>query len=83
MSKQPNEGTAEMTLLVTGYTSKKKLKAAVGQPLKYVETSLFGPEYKADGSFLVAHLPALGHNRKGREFFARVIMKDGKISKVE
>ena len=72
-----------MTLLVTGYASKKELKAAVGQPLKYIETSTFGEEYKADGSFSVAHRPALGHNRNGREFFARVTMKGGKISKVE
>lgn len=72
-----------MTLLVTGYASKKELKAAVGEKLKYIETSMFGEEYKADGSFLVAHLPALGHNRDGREFFAIVTMKNGLIAKVE
>lgn len=72
-----------MTLLVTAYASKKELKAAVGQPLRYIETSMFGEEYKADGEFSVAHRPALGHNRSGREFFARVTMKNGLISKVE
>ena len=72
-----------MTLLVTGYASKKELKAAVGEKLKYIETSMFGEEYKADGSFSVAHHPSLGYNREGCEFFARVTMKDGKILKVE
>lgn len=72
-----------MTLLLTGYASKKELKAAVGQPLKYEETSMFGAEYKDNGSFSAAHRPALGRNRNGREFFATVTMKDGIISKVE
>lgn len=72
-----------MTILVTGYKSKKELKAAVGHPLKYMETSLFGPEYKSDGEFTVAHRPALGVNPNGREFFARVTMKEGKIAKVD
>lgn len=71
-----------MTILVTGYASKKELKAAIGKPLKYIETSAFGPEFKADGTFTVAHRPALGINPKGREFFARVTMKNGLIHKV-
>lgn len=72
-----------MALLVTGYASKKELKASIGSPLKYEETSMFGAEYKADGHFAVAHRPALGRNRNGREFFATVTMVGGKISKVE
>lgn len=72
-----------MTLLVTGYASKKELKAAVGKPLKYIKTSRFGEKYKANGSFWVAPRPALGHDHNGREFSARVTMKNGKISKVE
>lgn len=72
-----------MTILVTGYKSKKELKAAIGQGLKYMETSLFGPEYRPDGEFSVAHYPAFGVNPNGREFFARVTMKGGKIAKVE
>ena len=46
-----------MTMLVTGYSSKKELKASVGKPLAYEETSMFGPEYKSTGSFVVAHRP--------------------------
>lgn len=71
-----------MTLLVTGYASKKELKAAVGQKLIYVETSMFGKEFKADGKFAVAHRPSLGHKSDGREFFAEVTTENGLISKV-
>jgi hypothetical protein len=72
-------------MLVTGYRSKKDLKAAVGKPLIYAETSVFGPEYKANGSFTVAHRPSLPQCARvgGREFFAQVTMKDGLIVKVE
>lgn len=28
------------------YKTKKDLKAAIGQPLRFIETSAFGPEYK-------------------------------------
>lgn len=69
-------------MLVTGYKSKKELKAAVGEPLKYQETSMFGPEYKADGEFTVAHRPAVT-GLPGREFFATVTMQNGRIAKVK
>ena len=71
-----------MTILVTGYKSKKELKAAIGQPLQYEETSFFGPEYKDDGRFSVAHRPLIT-KKPGREFFAMVTMIAGKIAKVE
>jgi hypothetical protein len=69
-------------MLVTGYTSKKELKAAIGMPLKYRETSMFGSEFTPNGSFAVAHRPAVT-GLPGREFFARVTMRDGRIAKVE
>jgi hypothetical protein len=69
-----------MTMLAL-YPSKKDLKAAVGQPLKFQETSMFGPEYLANGTFVVAGRPHLSSIVK-REFFAKVTMKDGKIAKV-
>ena len=69
-----------MTLLVTGYKSKKELKAAIGERLKYSETSMFGPEYKVTGSFVVARRPHLLGG--GREFFAAVKMRDGLIERV-
>lgn len=69
-------------LLLTGYTSKKALKAAIGEPLFYQETSMFGPEYRDNGTFVAAHRPsitAIG----GREFFASITMENGLIAKVE
>ncbi len=68
-------------ILVTGYASKKDLKACKGAPLAYEETSMFGPEYKRNGSFTVANRPHL--TGIGREFFAMVTMEDGKIAHVE
>lgn len=68
-----------MTLLVN-YSTKKELKESIGNPLKYTETSMFGPEYKADGVLTVAHRPQI--QGYGREFFAQVTMKAGLIAKV-
>ena len=70
-----------MTMLVTGYKSKKELKAAIGRPLQSRETSIFGTEYRSNGSFVVARRPHLLGG--GREFFAQVTMRDGLIAKVE
>lgn len=68
-------------MMIVHYASKKDLKAAVGQQLKYSETSMFGPEYKDNGSFCVARRPHLQGG--GKEFFAEVTMKDGLIAKVK
>ena len=68
-----------MTMVVR-YESKKKLKEAVGQRLRYIETSMFGPEYKDNGVLTVANRPHI--TGMGREFFAQVTMKDGLIQKV-
>ena len=68
-----------MTMLVH-YDSKKALKASTGQRLRYTETSMFGDEYRANGWLTVAHRPHM--TGRGREFFARVEMKDGRIVKV-
>ena len=70
-----------MTMTVNTYASKKDLKASVGAALRYEETSLFGAEYKPDGVLTVARRPHLAGG--GREFFARVHMADGLITKVE
>ena len=68
-----------MTLVVR-YPSKKELKSKVGEPLKYTETSLFGPEYRPDGMLTVANRPHI--TGMGREFFANVYMENGLIKKV-
>ena len=69
-----------MTLIVA-YPSKKELKANIGQPLRYIETSAFGPEYLPNGFLTVANRPHI--TRLGREFFANVTMRDGLIEKVQ
>lgn len=53
---------------------------ATGEPLKYTETSMFGDEYRENGSFVVARRPHLQGG--GREFFAEVTMQDGLIKSV-
>lgn len=68
-----------MTLVVK-YPSKKALKENIGQRLRYIETSLFGPEYKPDGVLTVANRPHI--TGQGREFFANVTMANGLIVKV-
>ena len=68
-------------ILLRGYKSKKELKAAIGQPLRFEETSFFGQEYKADGSFVAAHRPIIS-KLEGREFFAEITTAGGKIAKV-
>lgn len=60
------------------YKTKKDLKAAIGQPLRYEETSLFGAEYRDNGTFCV-----VGPSPRERKWFAEVTMVDGKISKVK
>ena len=62
------------------YPSKKELKTCVGEYLKYEETSMFGPEYKATGSITGTNRPHL--TGMGREFFANVVMRDNRIVSV-
>ena len=69
-----------MTLVVK-YLSKKVLKESIGQRLKYIETSMFGPEYRDDGFLTVANRPHI--TGLGREFFANVIMESGLIKSVK
>jgi hypothetical protein len=70
-----------MTMIVH-YQTKKDLKAAVGQPLKYTETSIFGEEYRSTGTFAVARRPHLKVAAGNSKRFASVTMKDGLIYKV-
>lgn len=65
-------------MMGASYKSKKDLKAAIGQELRFVETSAFGQEFKADGTFCVVG-PCAYTNRK---WYASVTMAGGKISKV-
>lgn len=68
-------------MLIFKYKSKKELKENVGQRLIYIETSLFGEEYKPNGLLVGANRPHI--TNMGREFFANVLMKDGIITQVK
>ena len=67
--------------LVVNYNTKKELQEAVGTPLRYTETSVFGPEYSADGMLTVAGRPHITGMK--REFFAQVKMQAGIIEAVK
>ena len=67
--------------MIAEYPSKKELKNNIGKRLKYIETSLFGPEYKSNGVIVVANRPHI--TGLGREFFAKVTMENDLIKKVE
>ena len=64
-------------MMGASYKTKKELKAAIGQALKYEETSFFGAEYRSTGTFCV-----VGPSPNVRKWFAEVTMKDDKIVKV-
>lgn len=67
-------------MLIFDYPTKASLKASLGKPLRYRETSIFGAEYRRDGKLTGCNRPHLtGHKR---EFFAAVTMRDGLIEKV-
>lgn len=68
-------------MIIFNYTSKKELKEHIGQQLDYIETSLFGTEYIANGVLTGANRPHI--TGKGREFFANVTMQDGLIKAVK
>jgi hypothetical protein len=71
---QSNE---ERKMMAAPYKTKKALKEAIGQPLRHIETSLFGAEYRANGTFCV-----VGPGPYERKWFASVTMVDDKIAKV-
>jgi hypothetical protein len=69
-----------MTLVVK-YPSKKALKESIGKPLRFIETSLFEPEYRPNGFLTAANRPHI--TGLGKEFFANVTMANGLIEKVK
>lgn len=68
-------------MLVFDYPSKKVLKESIGKPLRYIETSIFGAEYRENGTLAGANRPYI--TGKGREFFANVTMENGLIKAVK
>ena len=67
-------------MLIADYASKKECKENVGKPLKYIETSLFGAEYRPNGVLVVANRPHI--TKKGREWFGQITMENGLIKTV-
>ena len=65
-------------MLVATYPTKKALKSQIGRPLNYIETSLFGAEFKVDGKFCV-----VGPEPYVRKWYAEITMRDGLIQKVK
>lgn len=65
-------------MMGASYKTKKALKESIGQRLKYVETSMFGQEYKSNGTFCVVG-PCAYTNRK---WYAQVTMENDLIKKV-
>lgn len=59
------------------YKTKKALKAAVGEELRYRETSAFGSEYRENGVVTV-----VGPTAYDRKWFARVTLAGGRIVRV-
>jgi len=62
-----------------GYKTKKELKESIGKRLQYVETSMFGTEYRDTGVMTVVGPDAY----KDRKWYATVETKDGIIVKVK
>ena len=61
-----------------GYKTKKELKQYIGCPLRYIETSLFGLEFKPNGDNVI-----VGPSPYERKWYATVTCKDGIIVKVK
>ncbi len=60
------------------YKTKKLLKAAVGEKLRYEETSMFGAEYSPD----MSGVAMVGPSPLQRKWYAQVWLTDGIITKV-
>jgi len=76
-------------MIIVNYKSKKDLKENIGQKLDYTETSMFGLEYKTNGTFSACNRPSINSvliNRgilRAKEFFTTITIKDDLIFKVE
>ncbi|MAH50751.1 hypothetical protein CMI37_33340 [Candidatus Pacearchaeota archaeon] len=65
-------------MMAASYPTKKNMREHIGQPLRYVETSLFGEEYHGDGVYAV-----VGPAPYVRKWYAQVTVKNGVIAKVK
>jgi len=65
-------------MLGARYQTKKALKESIGKSLRYIETSMFGAEYKENGTFAVVGPDPYTK----RSWYATVVMENGLIKKV-
>jgi hypothetical protein len=65
-------------MLVANYKSKKELRESVGKRLRFIETSMFAPEYQGTGKFAV-----VGPSAYNRKWYAEVKMENDLIKSVK
>tara|TARA_R110000803_G_scaffold85884_1_gene152294 strand:- start:738 stop:944 length:207 start_codon:yes stop_codon:yes gene_type:complete len=68
-------------MIILNYESKKKLKENIGKKLNYIETSIFGVEFRPDGKIVGCNRPHITGFK--REFFAEVTMQNSLIKVVK
>lgn len=64
-------------MMGASYKTKKACRESIGKEPRFVETSMFGDEFKGDGTYTV-----VGPSPYVRNWYAQVTVKDGVISKV-
>lgn len=62
---------------ISGFATKKELKAAIGERPNFIETSMFGAEFHGDGEYAV-----VGPDPYVRKWYATVAVVDGLIARV-
>ena len=65
-------------MLAASYKTKKACKESIGKPPRFVETSMFGPEYKGDGTYTV-----VGPSPYDRKWYVNITVENGVITKVK
>jgi hypothetical protein len=63
---------------IRGFETKKQLKDAIGKPPRFIETSLFGAEYKGDGTYTVVGPDPY----RSRKWYATITVVNEVITKV-
>ena len=69
-------------MIILDYPSKKLLKEEVGRPLRYIETSMFGLEYRENGTFSGANCSAPEFLDSGLTVFASTLPRPARRGRV-
>jgi hypothetical protein len=67
-----------MTLGISGFKTKKQLKAAIGTEPNFIETGIHGPQYVGDDGIYTV----VGPDPLKRKWFAQITIVNGLIQKV-